>query len=104
MTNLICRLIGMLLLATTFLFPNVALALDYPPPLSFSNAELQRHDFIGWEVRAAEFSNANLSFADFSYADARGAIFSVSVAQQTYFHGTDFSTGLLDMVNFIGLI
>ena len=94
--------IGMVAIAL-LLFPSPALALpsEYAPPLSFSNAQLQGRDFSGWEIRAAEFSNANLSEADFSGADARGAIFSASVARATNFHGVDFSTGLLDMTNFV---
>ncbi len=100
--NFISRLLGVLLLGIGLLFTDAAFALDYPPPLSFSNAELQGRDFSGWEVRAAEFSNANLSFADFSDVDARGAIFSASVARQTCFHRADLSTGLLDMTDFTG--
>jgi uncharacterized protein YjbI with pentapeptide repeats len=80
--------------------PMPAIAQDYAPPLSFSNAELRGRDFRGWEIRAAEFSNANLSEADFTGADARGAIFSASVARETNFHGVDFSTGMLDSTDF----
>ena len=80
--------------------PLPAIAQDYAPPLSFSNAELRGRDFRGWEIRAAEFSNANLSEADFTGADARGAIFSASVARETNFHGVDFSTGMLDSTDF----
>jgi uncharacterized protein YjbI with pentapeptide repeats len=75
-------------------------ALDYPPPLSFSNAELTGKDFSGQEMRAAEFSNANLELTDFSGADVRGAIFSGSVATEANFRGADFSTGMLDSVKF----
>jgi uncharacterized protein YjbI with pentapeptide repeats len=75
-------------------------ALDYPPPLSFSNAELTGKDFSGQEMRAAEFSNANLELTDFSGADVRGAIFSGSVATEANFHGADFTTGMLDSVKF----
>lgn len=82
--------------------PALAIAQDYAPPLSFSNAELRGRDFQGWEIRAAEFSNANLSEANFAGADARGAIFSASVARETNFHGVDFSTGMLDSTDFTG--
>ena len=80
--------------------PSSAQALDYPPPLSFSNAELTGKDFSGQEMRAAEFSNANLELTNFSQADVRGAIFSGSVATEANFHRTDFSTGMLDSVKF----
>jgi len=81
-------------------FPTPVYALDYPPPLSFSNAELTGQDFSGQELRAAEFSNANLELTDFSEADVRGAIFSGSVATEANFHGADFTTGMLDSVKF----
>ncbi|NJL49960.1 MAG: pentapeptide repeat-containing protein [Leptolyngbyaceae cyanobacterium SM2_5_2] len=77
-----------------------AIAADYPPPLSFSNAELKGQDFSGQELRAAEFSNANLELTNFSGTDLRGAIFSGSVAADANFHGANFSTGLLDSVSF----
>jgi uncharacterized protein YjbI with pentapeptide repeats len=96
----ISRLLIGIVFAAIGLFSSPAWALDYPPPLSFSNAELRGRDFSGWEIRAAEFSNANLSEANFSGADARGAIFSASVARETNFHGVDFSTGMLDMTDF----
>ena len=94
-----CLLVG-LVLTVIWLVGSPANAQDYPPPLSFSNAELRGRDFRDWDIRAAEFSNANLSEADFTGADARGAIFSASVARETNFHGVDFSTGLLDMTDF----
>lgn len=95
-------LIGIVCLMSCLGMPTLALAQaqNYPPPLSFSNAELRGRDFRGWEIRAAEFSNSNLSEADFTGADARGAIFSASVARKTNFHGVDFSTGMLDTTDF----
>lgn len=99
--KILWSLLGLLLMAITVGIPNAAIASsDYPPPLSFSNAELQGREFINWEVRAAEFSNANLTGANFTGADARGAVFSASVARDTIFHGANLSTGLLDMTDF----
>ena len=96
--RLLLGLVGLAILLTPT--PVLAQATTYPPPLSFSNAELRGRDFRGWEIQAAEFSNANLSEADFTGADARGAIFSASVARATNFHGVNFSTGMLDMTDF----
>ena len=98
--RLLLSLVGVALLLVMMPTPVWAQANQYPPPLSFSNAELRGRDFRGWVIRAAEFSNANLSEADFTGADARGAIFSASVARATNFHGVDFSTGMLDMTDF----
>ena len=72
----------------------------YPPPLSFSHAELKGRDFLGEALQAAEFSNANLERARFNQAALQGAIFSGSVAMDTNFHGADFSTGMLDFMSF----
>ena len=52
-----------------------AKASDYPPPLSFSNAELKGRNFSGQTLQASEFSNANMELANFAGADLRGAIF-----------------------------
>ena len=91
---------GICILMLSLLSAAPVRALDYPPPLSFSNAELTGQDFSGQELRAAEFSNANLELTDFSHADVRGAIFSGSVATEADFHGADFTTGMLDSVKF----
>lgn len=98
MLRWIVVLLGALLLGLAL--PALALAQDYPLPLSYSNAQLKGKDFSHQELRAAEFSNANLEGANFSYADVRGAIFSGSVATETNFEGADFTTGMLDVVTF----
>ena len=97
---IVWMVMGFWMAAMTLVGPVPAQALEYPPPLSFSNAELTGKDFSGQELRAAEFSNANLELTDFSHADVRGAIFSGSVATKANFHGADFSTGMLDSVKF----
>lgn len=74
----------------------------YPPPLSYSNAELKAQDFSGQILRAAEFSNANLELTNFSHADLRGTIFSASVMTQANLHGADLTYGMLDQVNLTG--
>lgn len=79
-----------------------AQALDYPPPLSFSNAELKGRDFSGQMLRAAEFSNANMELANFTGADLRGAVMSASVMKQTNLHGADLSIAMVDQVNLTG--
>jgi uncharacterized protein YjbI with pentapeptide repeats len=76
-----------------------AQAMDYPPPLSFSNAELKGRDFSGQTLRAAEFSNANMELANFSDADLRGAVFSASVMTGANLHGADLSNAMVDQVN-----
>lgn len=97
----ICALVCVLLTGFSWMPPSFAQANNYPPPLSFSHAELKGRDFSGQQLRAAEFSNANLELADFSNSDARGAIFSGATAMGTNFHGADFTTGMLDFMSFI---
>lgn len=72
----------------------------YPPPLSYSNAELTGKDFSGQTLRAAEFSNANLERTNFADADLQGTIFSASVMTQANLHGADLSNAMVDQVNF----
>lgn len=72
----------------------------YPPPLSYSNAELKGKDFSGQTLRAAEFSNANLERANFTGADLQGTIFSASVMTQANLHGADLSNAMIDQVSF----
>lgn len=79
-----------------------AQALDYPPPLSYSNAELTGKDFSGQILRAAEFSNANMEQVNFTDADLRGAVMSASVMTQANLHGADLSIAMLDQVKMIG--
>ena len=74
----------------------------YPPPLSYSNAELKGKDFSGQNLRAAEFSNANLELTNFAGADLRGTIFSASVMTQSNLHGADLTNAMVDQVNFTG--
>lgn len=77
-----------------------AIALDYPPPLSFSNAELKGRDFSGQQLRASEFSNANMEQTNFTDADLRGAILSASVMTKATLHGADLTNAMADQVNF----
>jgi len=79
-----------------------AKALDYPPPLSFSNAELKGRDFSGQTLQVAEFSNANMELANFAGADLRGAVFSASVMTKANLHGADLTNAMADQVNFTG--
>ena len=89
-------------IALFFTWTVPAQALDYPPPLSYSNAELTRKDFSGQILRAAEFSNANLEQVNFTEADLRGAVMSASVMTQTNLHGADLSIAMLDQVKMTG--
>jgi uncharacterized protein YjbI with pentapeptide repeats len=75
---------------------------DWTHPLSFSNAELTKHDFSGESLQASEFSNANMELANFNGADLRGAVFSASVMTKATLHGADLSNSLADQVNFTG--
>lgn len=96
------RLAAFLLMLITLCYGFPAQAADYPPPLSYSNAELKAKDFSGQTLRAAEFSNANLELTNFSDADLRGTIFSASVMTQANLHGADLTYGMLDQVNLRG--
>jgi len=100
---MVLRKLAAFLLAIALLgCPLPAWAADYPPPLSYSNAELKAKDFSGQTLRAAEFSNANLELTNFSGADLRGTIFSASVMTQSNLHGADLTYGMLDQVNLTG--
>ncbi|HLO48067.1 MAG TPA: pentapeptide repeat-containing protein [Kamptonema sp.] len=72
----------------------------YPPPLSYSNAELTHRDFSGQNLRTAEFSNANMELSNFSNADLRGAIMSASVMVKANLHGADLTNAMADQVRF----
>ncbi|MBD2502599.1 pentapeptide repeat-containing protein [Anabaena azotica] len=75
---------------------------DWTHPLSFSNAELSRHNFAGESLQAAEFSNANLELANFVGADLRGAVLSASVMTQANLQGADLTNAMVDQVNLTG--
>ncbi len=96
------QLAAFLLALTIFILPRAALAQSkyYPPPLSFSNAELTRRDFSGQMLRAAEFSNANMDLTNFSNADLRGAIMSASVMTEANLHGANLTNAMIDQVKF----
>ncbi|ABA23906.1 Pentapeptide repeat protein [Trichormus variabilis ATCC 29413] len=82
-------------------FPYPAIA-DWTHPLSFSNAELSRHNFAGESLQAAEFSNANLEMTNFVGADLRGAVLSASVMTQANLQGADLTNAMVDQVNLTG--
>ena len=96
------QLAAFLLAIILFGWISPARALDYPPPRSFSNAELKGRNFSGETLRAAEFSNANMELANFANADLRGAVMSASVMTQTNLHGADLSIAMVDQVNLTG--
>lgn len=86
-----------------FLFSLSSPALaDWTHPLSFSNAELSRHNFAGESLQAAEFSNANLEMTNFVGADLRGAVLSASVMTQANLQGADLTNAMVDQVNLTG--
>ena len=74
----------------------------YPPPLSYSHAQLTGRDFSGEILRSAEFANGNLQYTDFSDAQAQGAIFSGSLMTEANLHGGDFTNAMLDLTDFTG--
>ena len=80
--------------------PFPAQALDYPPPLSFSNAELSRKDFSGQNLRSAEFSNTNLESTNFAHAEMQGIVLSASVLTKTNLHGANLTNALIDQIKF----
>jgi len=82
-------------------FPSPVLAV-WTHPLSFSNAELSRHNFAGESLQAAEFSNANLEMTNFVGADLRGAVLSASVMTQANLQGADLTNAMVDQVNLTG--
>ena len=96
------QLAAFLLTLTILIFPLPAWAQSkyYPPPLSFSNAELTRRDFSGQMLRAAEFSNANMDLTNFSNADLRGAIMSASVMTEANLHGANLTNAMIDQIKF----
>ncbi|PIG94242.1 hypothetical protein CSQ79_07930 [Gloeocapsopsis sp. IPPAS B-1203] len=94
------KLTFLLLIFILSLWALPAKALDYPPPLSFSNAELKGRDFSGQMLRASEFSNANMEQTNFTDADLRGAIFSASVMTKANLHGANLTNAMADQVNF----
>jgi uncharacterized protein YjbI with pentapeptide repeats len=96
------QLTAFLLALTIFILPRAAQAQSkyYPPPLSFSNAELTRRDFSGQMLRAAEFSNANMDLTNFSNADLRGAIMSASVMTEANLHGANLTNAMIDQIKF----
>jgi len=96
------QLAAVLLILILFCWTTPANALDYPPPLSFSNAELKGRDFSGQMLRASEFSNANMELANFAGADLRGAVLSASVMTKVNLHAADLTNALADQVNFTG--
>ncbi|NEP78948.1 MAG: pentapeptide repeat-containing protein [Okeania sp. SIO3C4] len=83
-----------------FLWPTLAQAQYYPPPLSYSNAQLTGKDFSGQVLQSAEFSNANLQLTNFTDADLRGAIFSYSTLTKANLHGADLTYAMADLVDF----
>ncbi len=83
-----------------YCFGPPAQAYPYPPPLSFSNAQLRGRDFSGQTLQLAEFSNANLQRANFSNADLRGAVLSASILLKANLHGADLTNAIVDRVNF----
>ncbi|MGI0494622.1 pentapeptide repeat-containing protein [Alkalinema pantanalense CENA528] len=93
----ICLLV---LLAGFGLNGSPAQGLDYPPPLSYSNADLKGQDFSGQVLRTAEFSNANLEDVNFSQADLRGVVLSASVLTGTNLHAANLANALMDQVKF----
>lgn len=96
------QLAAFLLVIILFCWTLPARAADYPPPLSYSNAELKGRDFSGQTLQAAEFSNANMELANFAGADLRGVVFSASVMTQANLHGADLSNAMVDQVNLTG--
>ncbi len=101
----LARLFWGLVVLATLLIPSFSLpasAADYPPPISFSNAELVGQDFSGQTLRAAEFSNAHLDGVNFIGTDLRGAVLSASVVTHANLHGANLSNALADQVKFTG--
>ena len=94
------RLAAFLLALILCSHPLPAQALDYPPPLSFSNAELSQKDFSGQNLRSAEFSNTNLESTNFSNADMQGIVLSASVLTKTNLHGANLTNALMDQIKF----
>ena len=94
------RLAAFLLALILCSHPLPAQALDYPPPLSFSNAELSRKDFSGQNLRSAEFSNTNLESTNFANAEMQGIVLSASVLTKTNLHGANLTNALMDQIKF----
>lgn len=100
LTGIMVWMMGWLLGVGGLVLP--ARALDYPPPLSYSNADLKGQNFAHQTLRTAEFSNANLEDVDFTEADLQGAVMSASVMTGTRLQGANLANALLDQVKFAG--
>jgi uncharacterized protein YjbI with pentapeptide repeats len=87
---------------TIWMHPQTVQAFDkmYPPPLSFSNAQLMGKDFSGQFLQSSEFSNANLVQANFSNCDLHGTVFSHATMNGVNLHGADLTNAMVDLVNF----
>ena len=96
------QLAAFLLTIVLFIWAFPAQAGYYPPPLSYSNAELKAKDFSGQILQVDEFYNANMEFANFECADLKGAIFSASVMTNANLHGADLTNAMVDQVKLNG--
>ena len=98
------RWLGGVLLSLGILLAGNGMAIaqlkEYPPPLSFSNAELSNRDFSGQWLRGSELSNANLTRANFSDAHMEGAAVSGSTLTDTDLSGANLTNALMDSVKF----
>ncbi|NES97938.1 MAG: pentapeptide repeat-containing protein [Desertifilum sp. SIO1I2] len=82
--------------------PAWAQAVLYPPPLSYTGADLRGEDFSGQNLQSAEFVNANLPQTNFNGANLRGAIFSGVAMPQANLHGADLTYAMIDQANLTG--
>jgi uncharacterized protein YjbI with pentapeptide repeats len=99
----ICKsLLVLALVVLSWSNPQLAQAFDkmYPPPLSFSNAQLMGKDFSGQYLASSEFANANLVLSNFSNADLHGTVFSHATMNGVNLHGADLTNAMVDLVNF----
>lgn len=82
--------------------PAWAQAILYPPPISYTGADLPGEDFSGQNLQSAEFVNAHIPQTNFTGANLKGAIFSGAAMPEANLHGADLTYAMVDQANLSG--
>ncbi len=69
---------------------------------SFDDVKVTGNNFVGQDLREAEFANETLRGADFGEANLSFAVFNATDLQEANWRGVDFSNGLAYLCNFNG--
>jgi len=84
------------------IFPPSAEAASSAAVRSFDDVKVAGSNFIGQDLREAEFANETLPGADFSEANLSFAVFNATDLREANWHGVDFSNGMAYLSNFGG--